>query len=78
MRQASFAGTDDVDSLGGVDESMFGIEHVVVEAGQAEEFGKLRVVGGGDDAVDGKSLLEFLFGEVGLDEHEVPWVKYSY
>ena len=27
-----FAGTDHVDSLGGVDESVFGIEHVVVKA----------------------------------------------
>ena len=40
-----------------------------IETRDAEEFRKLRIVGCGDDAVDGKSLLEFGFGLVGLDVH---------
>jgi len=40
---------------------VFGIEHVIIEAGDTEKFSELRVIGSGDNAVDGQSLFEFGF-----------------
>jgi len=52
-----FTDTNDIDCLGGVYEFVFGIEHIIVEARNPEEFRELRIIGCGDDAADGKSCL---------------------
>jgi hypothetical protein len=41
---------------------MFGIEHVKVEAHQANQFSEGGIGAGGEHAVDRQALLEFGFG----------------
>jgi hypothetical protein len=53
---------------------MFGVEHVVIVASQAEELRELRIGRGGDYAKGWLTSFEFKFEAIFLDEHVGNWL----